>query len=272
MIDFAGIRIFQGNTIACERTEGVNNNMSQSHYHDFYELYYLESGQRYLMVQDELFEIRGGQFVLFAPYVMHRSYGDPDVPFKRIVVYFQPAEVCSESLQHSLSYDNGIHLTEIQDCISIHSLLEMLLSEEQSSSDFKREYMHTILNLILLNMQRQFNPPAVPEQQTPIGQVIDYIHKHYSEKITLEALSNRFYISQYHLCREFKRHTNCTIIQYINLTRIMNAQRRLMETSKSMTEVADITGFTNLTHFNRVFRSITGMSPSEYKKAVIPGI
>ena len=63
-----------------------------------------------------------------------------------------------------------------------------------------------------------------------------------------------------------KMNTNSTIIRYINVTRIMNAQRKFMETSKNITDISKETGFSNLTHFNRVFKSVTGMSPSQYRK------
>lgn len=268
MIDSAGIRMSQGSPIACERIEGVNDNMSQSHYHDYYELYYLETGERYHIIRDELYLIHGGQFVLFAPYVMHHSYGDQDIAFRRIVLYFKPTEICSEELLKALSEDSGVYRTDTRSRYSVHQLLKMLLDAQDDSKPYHNEYMNTLLNLLLLAIERQFSKPEPHEKQTRIGQVIDYIHKHYDEKITLESLSRDFFVSPYYLCREFKRFTNRTIIQYINVTRIMNAQRKIMETPKSITEIANITGFSNVTHFNRVFKSITGMSPSAYKKTI----
>ena len=66
--------------------------------------------------------------------------------------------------------------------------------------------------------------------------------------------------------REFKKNTNRTIIDYIKRTRVMNAERLFIETDMNVTEVSTLTGFSNLTHFYRVFKEITGYSPSEYKK------
>ena len=51
MIDQAGILMAQGLGIASERIQGVNDNMSQSHYHEYYEIYYLEAGERFHMVE-----------------------------------------------------------------------------------------------------------------------------------------------------------------------------------------------------------------------------
>lgn len=89
----------------------------------------------------------------------------------------------------------------------------------------------------------------------------------YDKDISLDMLAKKFYISPYHLCHEFKRYTGRTLVEYINITRIMNAQRKIMETNDSITDICSHTGFKNLTHFNRVFRSITGTSPSKYRKS-----
>ena len=58
MIDQAGIMMAQGLGTASERIQGVNDNMSQSHYHEYFEIYYLEAGERFHMVEDQLYHMR----------------------------------------------------------------------------------------------------------------------------------------------------------------------------------------------------------------------
>lgn len=274
MIDRAGIRMAQGQVIACERIEGVNDNMAKSHYHDFFELYYLESGERYHIIRDCMYPIHAGQFVIFPPYVMHHSYGAEDVPFRRIVLYFQPSEMQSKELMEAIEAAGGVYTADSRSRYTVHQLMELILQEEDKSAPFKNEYMHSLLNVLLITILRQAPQPLRQVKQTLVGQIIDYIHNNYYEDISLELLSKRFYVSPYYLCREFKRCTNRTIIQYINVTRIMNAQRKIMETDKSITEIGNLTGFSNVTHFNRVFKQYAGLTPSQYrklsKKASIP--
>ena len=93
MIDQAGIRMAQGATIACERVGGINDNMMKSHYHNYYELYFLESGERYHMLQDDRYVMHPGELILFSPYILHRSYGDENIPFLRLVLYFHRDEI-----------------------------------------------------------------------------------------------------------------------------------------------------------------------------------
>ena len=75
MIDQAGIMMAQGLGTASERIQGVNDNMSQSHYHEYFEIYYLEAGERFHMVEDQLYHMEQGEFMIFPPYVMHHSSG-----------------------------------------------------------------------------------------------------------------------------------------------------------------------------------------------------
>ena len=64
MIDQAGIMMAQGALIASERIIGVNDNMAQSHYHEYFELYYLETGERFHMVQDRCYKMTAGEFII----------------------------------------------------------------------------------------------------------------------------------------------------------------------------------------------------------------
>ena len=102
MIDQAGILMAQGLGIASERIQGVNDNMSQSHYHEYYEIYYLEAGERFHMVEDQLYKMEAGEFMIFPPYVMHHSYGEENIPFKRLLLYFKPEEILWPSVRDAL--------------------------------------------------------------------------------------------------------------------------------------------------------------------------
>lgn len=265
MIDHAGIEMAQGYAIAGERVEGVNENMAFSHYHDFYEIYYLEKGQRFHFYKDELYEIEGGQFVLFPPYVMHRSYGADGIAFKRIVLYFRPTEIASEELEETLHASGGVYQLDNTPKRHVHNLLETLITLQRTDS-FNQELAHSLLNVLLIYILRFGKQQKKTTQYSRIEQIIHYIHDHYQQDLSLDMLSKKFYVSPYYLCHEFKRYTNRTIIEYINVTRIMHAQRKLMETDSSITEICHATGFKNLTHFNRVFRSVTNMTPTDYRK------
>ena len=66
MIDQAGILMAQGSGIACERIQGVNDNMSQSHYHEYYEIYIWKPENVFHMVEDKLYKMEAGEFIIFS--------------------------------------------------------------------------------------------------------------------------------------------------------------------------------------------------------------
>lgn len=266
MIDEAGIIMAVGKHIACQRIQGVNDNMVKSHYHEYYELYYLEYGERYHMVDDKLCLIRSGEFIIFPPYVMHHSYGDSDVRFKRVVLYFSKEAVLVNEALDKLCSSTGVYRSDSSVSQAVLKLLNEILREQENPAEYSENAMQMLLNQLLIKIARHSKEVPEPEKENRITDVLHFIHHNYMDNITLEDLAARFFISQYYLCREFKRCTNSTIVQYINSVRIIHAQRLFMESSKNITEISKLVGFSNVTHFDRVFKNITGMSPSECKK------
>ena len=165
MIDQAGIMMAQGYSIASERIAGVNDNMAKSHYHDYFELYYLEAGERYHMIQDRLYKIYPGEFLIFPPYMMHHSYGEKNVEFKRLLLYFRKEEVSSPSLLHILEEGTGVYKPDMRTKHLIHRMLEGLLSEQEKQGSLSELYSHTLLNMILLIIVRQIQTPVKEEKK-----------------------------------------------------------------------------------------------------------
>lgn len=266
MIDHASIFMSHGAAIAAERAEGVNDNMSRSHYHDFFELYYLESGERYHRIRNELYHITAGNFIVFPPRVMHHSYGAKNIPFRRFLIYFRPEEVASGRLLDYFLPSALVCSASDSGRYSVHHIINMIDGEYRNPGHCSQEYLHTLLNLLLHTIMRDMKNIEKTAATDVMSQLIQYLYEHYQEDITIEQLSRRFFLSPYYLCRKFKQATGNTIIQYLNITRILNAQRMMLETGKNFTEISRDTGFSNLTHFNRVFKSVTGMSPSENRR------
>jgi AraC-like DNA-binding protein len=272
LIDSASFLMAGGQAVASERIQGVDDNMERSHYHEYYELYYLEYGNRYHMINEHIYSIQSGEFILFPPYVMHHSYGDSGVTFKRLLVYFTPDTILVPEIKSALENAPGVYRPEKKDSLIIHQLLKEILKEQENGDCYSKETMQMLLNQLLIKLARQSGEPIKPEQSSRISQILHYLHLNYSDTITLNDLAARFYISPYYLCREFKRYTNSTIIHYVNNLRIIQAQRLFQETDKTITDISREVGFSNVTHFNRIFKSLLGMSPSQSRKQSRPNL
>lgn len=90
-----------------------------------------------------------------------------------------------------------------------------------------------------------------------VHKIIRYIRNNYHEKLTLSSIAKQFYISPYYLSRMFKQITGLTLIEYINNTRVKAAQKLLLETNNSISEIAAQVGYESHTHFGRMFKKLS---------------
>lgn len=98
-----------------------------------------------------------------------------------------------------------------------------------------------------------------------ISQVYKYTFDHYNEDITVEQVASIVHMTATSFCKFFKKHTRKTYISFLNEVRIEKACQILIDNkSEHIAEAAFQSGFNNVVHFNRVFKSITKMSPRKY--------
>lgn len=95
----------------------------------------------------------------------------------------------------------------------------------------------------------------------------NYIINNYSKQISLQDLSDQFGLSVPYLSKYLKREMGMGFVEFLNNIRVHHAAENLVETNKPITQIAYDNGFTNLTSFNRLFKSTFHSSPSEYRKS-----
>ena len=97
-------------------------------------------------------------------------------------------------------------------------------------------------------------------------EIKNYLEENYRKKITLEELSQRYYINKYYLTRIFKEQYGVTVNNYLLSLRITQAKRELRFTDKSIATIGQDCGIGAGYYFNRVFHKVEGMGPKEYRK------
>lgn len=100
-----------------------------------------------------------------------------------------------------------------------------------------------------------------------VKKAADYIDLNIDRQLTVKDIAGHVHVNASHLSRKFKSETGMTIVDYINRRRVEESKLYLETGSASITEVALMVGYSDLNYFGRVFRKVTGMSPSEYVKS-----
>lgn len=105
------------------------------------------------------------------------------------------------------------------------------------------------------------------EAQRLVRQAMAYIHEHYTEPLSRASLAQHVAYSEDYLTFCFRKELGVTPITYLNRFRIQQAKRLLLETSKSITEIALAVGFSDSSYFSRLFRREVGQSPEAFRQA-----
>ena len=98
-----------------------------------------------------------------------------------------------------------------------------------------------------------------------ISRCVDYIRLHYPEEISLSVLTDIAAMSKANLTRRFLKETGTTIISFIRDTRCYHAKKLLENSELSIKEISSYVGYEDYNYFTKVFRSITNLTPSEYR-------
>lgn len=271
--------------ISIERIKRVGNfNMNVKHFHNEYEIFYLIEGKRQFFFDNRAYEIQAGSLILVNENVIHmtRDVSDEAKGHERIILYIGKEKL--KELDHLFPSLNLIKFFREQ-CGVFH------LNKEQQQQflrlyecmtqefDTKQPHTDTMLTLQILmyfiefmrkNDAHKLKDVAsnVSQKHQVIYTVADYISKHYTKSLSLESLSNDFFLSKYYLCRSFKEVTGYGINEYIHIHRIQRAKQLLEETNLSISEISQNLGYESLTHFEKIFKTYMTISPLKYRKTL----
>jgi AraC-like DNA-binding protein len=105
------------------------------------------------------------------------------------------------------------------------------------------------------------------QAQRLVRQAMAYIHEHYAEPISRTDLAQHVALSEDYLTACFRKELGVTPITYVIRFRVNQAQQLLLDTDKTITEIALDVGFSDSGYFSRVFRREVGLSPTDYRHA-----
>lgn len=239
-------------------------NMADVHFHDEHELYYLIEGHTKYFIEDELFLLNPGDIIFVPRGTFHKTNSDAE----RILLTFDK-DYAGEDYQEyidELSRDKHIiirskYQSKIRDIF--HQIEKENLKQEKDYTVMQKLYIRELLVLIS-RYRTSKNTTKFNHSYAVIQDVAKYISANYADDLSLKALSEHFALSPNHLSKQFKKVTEIGLNDYINITRISAAEKLLLNTDASITEVAAQCGFNDSNYFAAVFKKTKGMTPKKY--------
>jgi AraC family transcriptional regulator len=125
------------------------------------------------------------------------------------------------------------------------------------------------IEALVLEMMVEMCRTSAPADAAPplwLARAADYLHEHYATSPTVGEIAQAVGVHPAHLSREFRRHHQCTIGDYVRALRVQAAREKLEGSDLPLSEIALQTGFSDQSHFSRLFRAATGHTPAGYRR------
>ena len=247
------------------------------HHHDFYEVYFFLSGNVQYNIESRSYLLTPGDVLLISPMELHQPmFGSDHREYERIVLwidkqFLEGFSLGGESFTVCFDTDNPKHSNLLRpegvDRQFLTFLLEQLILETASKEPYQQvcalSYLAQVLILLnRLTLQQRREEP-VSTQDSTVYSVLGYINEHYNENLTLDELANRFFVSKYHLSREFQRLVGTSVHRYIVQKRLVMA-KQMLSAGRPSSEVYQNCGFGDYSNFYRAFKAEYQISPKEY--------
>ena len=261
------------------------------HWHNDLEINLLREGEAFFQVYQKNYRVRPGEVFLLnrnVPHSCYSSLGNAHVRYSTILVrpdflygdFGSDVERnCFRPFLQNLAVP-CIHLTgaEGKETEIIQKLNQVEEAFDQKTFCYELKIKGLLCEAfsMLLHEHRQELTKFVPANQLELERLekmLNYLNTHFSEVISLQELADQIHLSKEVCCRLFKKMTGKTITRYLEEYRANKSLHLVQSGQYSMTQIAEIVGFSNPSRFASAFRRSYGYNPGEYnslKEKIIP--
>jgi len=244
------------------------------HYHKEIELIFILKGSVSYFVKGQKYKLSEHDLFWVNSLDMHSVFSESE---ESILLTLHLDQIFFDTYYENFSnfyykYNDSINdrNNHLYDSIS-SNLAKLMLCIIKLESDYKLKAINCVIEiiLILLNNFKEENIQKLNSslyKQTRLSDILKFIEKNYSSDLTLTSLSNEMHISPQYISKFFKDNLEIGFVDYINKLRITKSLHELLESNKSILDIAIEYGFNDHKAYNRAFRKEFDMTATEYKK------
>ena len=249
------------------------------HFHNEYEIIFIDTGSAVFTINDVDTEYSENTLVFINNFERHMLFPRTK-PYSRYVLiidsdyfdkFMQDPVLCSIFKNRPGIFSHGLTLSK-KNAQAIKEILDMCIDEFINKEPYWDSRIMAALINIFIHMyrnHREYFPLTINDYVSEnVTKIQDHIDNNYLGDLSLDSLSSIFNINKYHLAHLFKRVTGYSIKQYVLLNRISHAKNLLHYTNKSISQVANESGFNSASNFIRAFKSHEKITPLSYKKEI----
>lgn len=259
------------------------------HEHEFVEIAYVVEGNGLHYTENGQEEVCDGDLILINAHSSHQYISSSNSPLQICNCIFEPHlidssfvngdnffNVAYQYLFHSFYSDsnakNYIKLADSQRKIQV--VLENMLYEYENKQNGYIQILKSELIKTLIMVFRLFVEETGKKKPIYNDLIVDitfnFLKDNYYKNIKCDDIAKQFYLSTGHFSRLFKKATGTTVVKTLQNIRINKACELLEETDKTVMEIANLVGYSDLKYFYTIFGNIKNLSPGEYRNTNSP--
>ena len=249
--------------------------MQGHHCHPYYELAYIEHGSCRFFIEDTMFDLHDGDFLLIPPRVFHFTrylFGS----CLRCGIYFRAGDLESELISHfpdGADFLSQVRIFQVRTDArrEIGRIIMRMAAEDRGFDERSPLMLRLQLQELLLLCSRVClllteTPASIHTTDRQVLLAARYINEHFRQQISAADIAAAAGFSPNYLSRKFREAAGIGVHDYLVFIRLRSAAFELISTNDSVTDIALRNGFSDSNYFKDVFKKKYGMTPREYRK------
>ena len=240
---------------------------SVPHTHNHMELFFIVGGKGQFLIQDTLYPVDMNNLVIINPNILHTEVSLNAQPLEYIVLGIEEVE-----LVPGKNTNGPFCILDHYESMEISSCLRNILREMEQKNTGYEDVCQAYLEILIIRLMRNTalvvpTEPQVISANRQCAAVRRYIDLHFKESLTLDQLAQEVHMNKFYLSHAFKREYGVSPINYLIARRINESKYLLTETDLSMSQIAQLLGFSSLSYFSQAFRKTQEVSPMEFRQS-----
>jgi len=241
---------------------------SVPHTHNYTELFYIVGGKGRFLIEDQQYPVDVGNLVIINPNVLHTEMSLNAQPLEYIVLGVEGV-----ALSTGRETNGEFNILEYYEGEEVSLCLRNILKEMEQKNNGYEDVCQAYVEILLIHLMRSISLSGTTAHQPVTGNrqcaaVKRYIDANFKEELTLEHLANEAKMNKFYLSHTFKKEYGISPINYMISKRIEESKYLLAETDLSLSQIAQLLGFSSLSYFSQVFRRTQSVSPKEFRQSI----
>jgi AraC-type DNA-binding domain-containing proteins len=260
----------------------TSHNVLHIHWHEYLELIYMVEGHAIFNIGSQAVEAIPGDILFVNSGQIHSGCSIDKLPVSYYAIVFDKSILSSQSpdpvhIKYIAPFIEGRYIFPYKIAVtdekqSVFELyIQNLINEFKEKKPGYELIIKSFLSVLTISAFRYYCPQENIKNNRKFYEnnvenfkkLIMYVEQNYNKKISIGQAARIVNLSPFHFCKTFKRITGRTFIEFLNLYRINEAEKYLMNTELTITEIAEKSGFCNVNYFDKIFKQYKKYSPSK---------